>query len=248
MKIQVLSDLHIEFMPFKIHRNDADVIVLAGDIHNGIKGVEWALENIKQCPVIYVLGNHEYYGKAYPKLLNSIKAITKNTNVHTLENDLLLIDNVLFIGCTLWTDFELFGDFYKASSAALQSMNDFKKIRVSPRYSKIKPIDIATIHKNSLKFIQENIKVNTNRKIVVVTHHAPSMKSIPFKYKDDSLSPVFASNLDNWIEKSNIDVWIHGHVHDELSYQIGSCNVFCNPRGYPDEINPLFNPEMIIEI
>jgi predicted phosphodiesterase len=248
MKIQVLSDLHIEFMTFKMHHTDADVVVLAGDIHTGIKGVEWAMENIKQCPVIYVLGNHEYYGKSYPKLIGSIKNITRDTNVHLLENDSISVDNTLFVGCTLWTDFELFGDFSKASSSALLSMNDFKKIRNSPNYSKIRPIDLAIIHKKSLSFINQNINDYKHTKLVVVTHHAPSAESIPLEYKSDYLSPMFASNLDELILQSNIDLWIHGHIHHSLDYQIGSSRIICNPRGYPDEINHDFNPEMLIEV
>jgi predicted phosphodiesterase len=248
MRIQVLSDLHIEFMSFNMHQTDADVVVLAGDIHVGIKGAEWALENIKNCPVVYVLGNHEYYGTAYPKLVNKLKAITENTNVFILENNHILIEDTLFVGCTLWTDLELFGSFRQASHDILSSMNDFKKIRISPKYSKIKPVDIAIIHNKSLKWLEESIDKKSSKNLVVVTHHAPSAKSIPFKYKDDRMSPLYASNLDALIANSSIDLWIHGHVHDQLNYNIASTKIVCNPRGYPDEINYLFNPEMIIEI
>jgi Icc-related predicted phosphoesterase len=248
MKIQVLSDLHIEFAPFKMNQTDADIVVLAGDIHIGSKGVEWALENIKNCPVLYTLGNHEYYGASYPKLVNKLKHIAKGTNISVLENDSILIENTLFIGCTLWTDFELFKDFRKASYHALESMNDFKRIRIDPRYSKISPLDIAIIHKKSLKWMEEQINSNNNEKLVVITHHAPSEKSIPHKYKNDSLSPAYASNLDCLIINSNIDLWIHGHVHDQLNYSIANTKIVCNPRGYPDEENCLFNPKMIVEV
>jgi predicted phosphodiesterase len=248
VKIQILSDLHIEFSSFKMHQTNADVVVLAGDIHVGSKGVEWALENIKNCPVVYILGNHEYYGTAYPKLVDKLKAITENTNVFVLENDRVLIEDTLFLGCTLWTDLELFGNFRQASHDVLSSMNDFKKIRISPKYSKMKPIDVAVIHNKSLRWLEEESGEKSSSNLVVVTHHAPSAKSIPFKYKDDRMSPLYASNLDDLILNSNIDLWIHGHVHDQLNYKIASTQIVCNPRGYPDEINSLFNPEMIIEI
>lgn len=101
MKIQVLSDLHIEFRPFDIPDTDADVVVLAGDIHLGIKGIIWAIKNISNKPVIYVLGNHEYYGQTYPKLIKKLKETSTGTNVQILENELIQIGGVNFLGCTL---------------------------------------------------------------------------------------------------------------------------------------------------
>jgi len=98
VKIQVLSDLHIEFQDFTYPSCDADVVVLAGDIHAKDKGVKWAVENIpREIPVIYVLGNHEFYGKAHPKFIGEIKAKAKDTNVHVLENDVVSINGVNFM-------------------------------------------------------------------------------------------------------------------------------------------------------
>ncbi len=73
MKIQILSDLHLEFENFNFYNTDADVVVLAGDVHLGMNGVLWAKKAIQNQPVIYVLGNHEYYRNAYPKLLDKIR-------------------------------------------------------------------------------------------------------------------------------------------------------------------------------
>lgn len=248
MKIKILSDLHIEFMPFSINSNNSDVIVLAGDIHTRERGVLWALENIKHKPVIYVLGNHEYYGKAYPNLIHKLKQIAQGTNVTILENDSILIKDVLFLGCTLWTDFELFGDSHTAGYQASLSMMDYKKIRVSPKYSKLKVIDTIIIHKKSLNYLKQNIIKYKTKKIVLVTHHAPSKKSIPFIYKDDLVSAAYASDLEKFIEQHNINLWIHGHIHESLDYNISSTRIICNPRGYPDELNYSFDPELVIEI
>lgn len=248
MKIHYLSDLHLEFMPFQMQRTDANVVVLAGDIHIGIKGIKWALDNIKDCPVLYIAGNHEYYGNSYPKLIEKLRYAAVGTNLFILENNSILIEDTLFLGCTLWTDFELFGDFPTASYRALNSMMDFKKIRMSPRYSKIKPIDIAIAHNKSRKWLEEQFKEQKTKKIVIITHHAPSHKSIPQRYKSDSLTPAYASNLEWLIEKSNADVWIHGHIHDQVDYRISSTRVICNPRGYPDELNDDFDPKMTIDI
>ena len=248
MKLHVLSDLHIEFLQFIFPCVESDIVILAGDIHVGINGVKWAIENIKNKPVIYVLGNHEYYGNTYPKLLFKMKEVAKGTNIHILENDFICIDNVVFLGCTLWSNFELFGDHQLAAYRASQQLADYKKIRVSPKYSKLKSIDTLIIHKKSINWLEESLKKINSSKIVVVTHHAPSKKSIPEQYKDDILSAAYASDLSDLVSSSQAFVWIHGHVHDSCNYEIGETKIICNPRGYPDEMNQFFDPELIVNI
>jgi Icc-related predicted phosphoesterase len=85
-------------------------------------------------------------------------------------------------------------------------------------------------------------------KFVVVTHHAPSQRSIPANYRDDILSAAYASQLDQFVEDSLATVWIHGHIHEQQDYIIGRTRVLCNPRGYPDEPNENFRPDFIIEV
>ena len=247
MKIQILSDIHIEFQPFTIPITDADVVVLAGDIHLREKGVKWAIENIPDKPVIYLLGNHEYYGSAYPKLVNKLKDYASGTNVYILENDLVTIEDVTFLGCTLWTDFKLFENARIAGYEASQNMTDFKKIRLSPQYSKLKPIDTVEIYRKSVSWLKNTLS-SLSEKIVVVTHHAPSKKSVPSQHQEDILSAAYASNLDDFVSESGAKLWIHGHIHNNLDYKIGSTRIICNPRGYPDELNTLFQPEFCIEI
>lgn len=247
MRIQILSDLHIEFQPFNFLDTDADVIVLAGDIHVKEKGVTWAIENLPHKPVIYVLGNHEYYGKAYPKLVKDLKDYALGTNVHVLENNSVTIENVTFLGCTLWTDFELFGNPRLAGYEATQKLTDFRRIRVSPQYSKLKSIDAALICKKSISWLKTTLSLELG-KVVIITHHAPSKKSIPIQYKEDILSAAYASNLDDLVFDSGVLIWIHGHLHNQLDYKIGSTRVICNPRGYPDELNNSFNPQLVVEI
>lgn len=247
MKIQILSDIHLEFQPFNIPNTDADIVVLAGDIHLREKGVAWAIENIPNQPVIYILGNHEYYGSAYPKLIQKLKDYSLGTNVHILENDLVTIEDVTFLGCTLWTDFKLFDNPRLAGYEASQLMTDFKKIRLSPQYSKLKPIDVAKICQKSVSWLKSTAS-GLSGKVVIVTHHAPSKKSLPLQYQEDILSAAYASNFDNLVSESDALLWIHGHIHNKLDYKIGSTRVICNPRGYPDEPNNSFNPQLIVEI
>ena len=248
MKIQLLSDLHIEFDEFVLEANDADVVVLAGDIHTRDQGLLWALQHIPNKPVLYILGNHEFYGKAYPKLISSLKKIARGTNIQILEQDTVTIAGINFIGCTLWTDFELFGDPRLAGYECQQIMNDFRKIILSPKYSKLRSLDVASIHRQSLNWIKTELKRHQGTTNVVITHHAPSPASLPDANQADISNAAYVSRLDPVVEKFAPNYWLHGHLHNSSNYKIGSCNVVCNPRGYPGERNPQFVESLIIDI
>jgi predicted phosphodiesterase len=250
MKIHILSDLHIEFESFYPPRTGADVVVLAGDIHIGKKGIDWAKATFPSQPVLYVLGNHEYYSRAYPKHISDLKELAAGTNIHVLENDLLVIDNIVFLGCTLWTDFGLFDAPKIAGYHATQTMTDYQEIRINPQYRKLRSLDTAVIHSKSLRWLQtevENCRRN-EEKIVVITHHAPSGRSLPEFYRDDILSAAYASHLDDFVAASQAQLWIHGHIHAQQDYLLGKTRIICNPRGYPDEPNESFIPNFVIEI
>jgi predicted phosphodiesterase len=229
--VQILSDLHLEFGGAEIKETNADVVVLAGDTHVGTKGVLWALENFKDKEVIYVMGNHEYYRKAIPKLTNKVKELTKGTNVHVLENDELVLDNVRFLGCTLWTDMQLFGNPHLSSLIAQQGMNDYKLIRVDPEYRKLKPADTIAYHHESKNWLDKKLK-ESDMKTIVVTHNGPSVLSVPARFSGDRLNAAFVSTMDNFIYERKPYMWIHGHTHDSCDYDIGETRVVCNPYGY----------------
>ena len=248
MKLYVLSDVHVEFEPFDPPEVDADIVILAGDIHVKNKGLLWAQEKFKNIPVLYVLGNHEYYGEALPKHLEKLKEKAEGTNIKILENEAITIGGVTFLCCTLWTDFKLFGDARIAGYEATQVMTDYKKIRISPTYRKLRSIDTAGIHYKSINWLKEAVEKNQNQKLVIVTHHAPSRHSIPEHYREDILSAAYASDLDDFVANSGADVWIHGHLHTQKDYMIGNTRVLCNPRGYSDEPNEEFVPDMVLEI
>ena len=248
MKILVLSDLHIEFEEYQIDCTDADVVVLAGDVYIKDKGLKWAKENIKDIPVIYVLGNHEFYGAAYPKLVDKLKEESKESNIHVLEQDYVNIEGINFLGCTLWTDFDLFGNSRNDGYQCQQEMTDYKKIRLSLKFSKVRSIDIFSIHRNSLKWLTSKLSELEGQNNIVVTHHAPSLRSVPDDHKGNVISAAYASNLENVIEKHNPRLWIHGHLHNSSNYHINKTQVVCNPRGYSDERNSEFKDNLLIEI
>ncbi len=248
MKIQIISDLHQEFGMSEFSFESADVVVLAGDVNIGTKGIEWIKKSIHNKPVIYVLGNHEYYKGSYPKTLNKIRALASETNVHVLENRSVEIDGVCFHGATLWTDFSLFGNPKTYGSLCQEKMNDYKKIRRDPTYSKLRSIDTFGIHNRSMNWLENSLEESKSDVNIVVTHHAPSIKSIPDKYREDPISSAYASNLEESILKYTPDVWVHGHIHEPKDYFIGETRVICNPHGYIDEPYNGYQKELLIEV
>ena len=257
MKIQLLSDLHIEFGDYRYQSTDADVVILAGDIHVGVSGVVWAASQIKDKPVIYVLGNHEYYRHVFPDLAQTLKETTAGTNIHVLENDMFSFEGVNFFGATLWTDFALFGDPREASFHCEHRMNDFKKIQFSANQvegeqlklnSKVKATDIARVHDQSLSWLAANLELHQGQTNVVVTHHGPNMSSLPPNRRDDLVCAGYASDLTKFIERFSPNAWVHGHIHSNCDYQVSSCRVLCNPRGYSERANPEFNGHFCFEV
>lgn len=247
MKIQILSDLHIEFQPFELTPTGADVIVLAGDINVGAAGVEWALESIRGTPVVYVMGNHEYYRYAFPELGTLVKDKTRGTHVHVLENDSIVIGGVRFLGCTLWTDFMLNGNPAIARFDAERTMADYHAIRILAPHRKLKAADTADAHQRSRAWLERELG-SSDLPTVVVTHHAPATGSIAEQYKTNMLNPAFISDMDELVAGSGARYWIHGHTHSHFDYTLGDTRVVCNPRGYPNEQNMQFDPGFTVEV
>ena len=247
MKIHVLSDLHLEFGPITLPRVDADLVVLAGDVHTKRNGIPWIRRTFPEIPVIYIAGNHEFYGEKAPGLLDKLKSETAGSHIHVLENDSVEIDGWRFFGCTLWTDFALFGDPQIGAIEAL-AMNDYKCIRQSVTYRRLRPVDNGVRHLDSVKAIESFLATGDPRRSVVITHHAPSMRSLPPDRVEDPASCAYASHLDDSIQRTRPLLWIHGHIHSSRDYVIGETRIIANPRGYADGPNDDFNPEMVLEI
>ncbi|QIH34148.1 metallophosphoesterase [Sphingobacterium sp. DR205] len=248
MKIHIVSDLHREFGYNDFNLRVADVLVLAGDIDLGVKGIHWLKSLSLDIPIIYVLGNHEYYKGAYPKTLFKIKDAASNSNIHVLENESLEIDHVCFHGCTLWTDFSLNGNPAVYGSLCQNRMNDYKKIRLGDNYAKLRSIDTFKIHQTSRQWLEKSLSTSQAKHDIVVTHHAPSKRSLPKRYLDDPISSAYASEMEDFIIKHKPSYWIHGHIHDPARYTIGDTEIICNPHGYINEAYNGFNNNLIIEI
>ncbi|MFP7655542.1 metallophosphoesterase [Chryseobacterium proteolyticum] len=248
MKIQIIIDLHQEFGSTELCFDRADIVVLAGDINLGTKGIEWIKGKISDKPVIYVLGNHEYYKGSYPKTLNKIKEAAEDSTVFVLEDSFVDFEGVRFHGCTLWTDFSIFGNPVKYGMLCQPRMNDYLKIRRDPSYSKLRTIDTFKIHQLSKITLKENLENSKGLKNIIVTHHAPSIQSVPEEYKNDPLTSAYASDLEDMIKQYEPLYWIHGHIHTPCRYVFEKTEIICNPHGYIDEKYNGYEKELIIEV
>lgn len=235
MRLQIFSDLHLEFGPFEPTLRNPDIVVLAGDIHVGTAGVKWAKEFCRDCPVIYVAGNHEFYNHAMPDLLRNLKLEAKGSNVRVLENEAIEINGFTFLGCTLWTNFQLWSDAREAMLFADQEMSDFCLIQKATGNKSFSADDSAKRHAASIRWLQRQFDRHDPARTIVVTHHAPSGRSIPPQHVGDRLSAAFASDLDSLIRASRVPLWIHGHTHHNVDYKIGTTRIYSNQRGYPQQ-------------
>jgi len=254
MKLAIFSDLHNEFTPWVPPESvkQADIVILAGDIDVGEKGVLWAAKTFSQ-PVIYVPGNHEYYKGVYQSVVKKMRAAAVGTNVHLLNNGEVVIDGVQFIGSTLWTDFDLCDN--KATSAlfAVEKMHDYRVIRFNQggRFRKLTVGDTVRLHSEALLFLKQQLAISktNNQEVVVISHHAPTAKSVMPEYKADKLSPAYCSHLDVMLDEFGPQLWIHGHTHYNVDYQVGQTRVLSNQRGYvPEERVKTFDENFIVEI
>lgn len=255
MKLYVLSDLHLEFSTFEPSQTDADIVVLAGDIGKGTSGIEWARNAFPDIEIVYVPGNHEFYGTQRLETLDAMRTEAKENGVHLLDEDDVVIhsqdklDSVRILGCTLWTDFMLFGEAKKsiAMSDGQLCLNDFRVIREGA--GTFTPSQSIELHEKSLPWLKAKLDEPFSGKTIVVTHHLPSKQSVVDRFKDDLLSACFASELGYLFGK--MDLWVHGHTHDNLDYEENGTRVICNPRGYVTSRgseNLDFNPKLVIEI
>lgn len=258
MKLAIASDIHLEFGACQINNTEdaADVLILAGDIclaHHANQETEqgdrvrdffWRV-SLQYPQVLYVLGNHEHYKGDVAKsqlLLQGMLDQLGIINVHILEKATFELDDVLFIGGTLWTDFNN-GDPL-AMFHAKTAMNDYHAIRNTASGNsggtyKFIPEHTFRDHGRMVQYIRHVIanrreQGKTDARVIMIGHHAPSLQSIAEEYQgQDLMNANFASDLSELIlDSPEIALWIHGHTHNNFDYQVGSTRIVCNPRGY----------------
>lgn len=245
LRIHILSDVHNEFTPFVPSIRDVDVVILAGDIGLGTKGIEWAKETFP-CPVLYVPGNHEYYGGHLSNTLQKMRAAATD-HVRVMDCDEALIGGVRFLCATGWTDYSATGNIPLAEWDAQQTMRDFKKIRATPGYRKVRPADFAELSRFAKRWLRDRLAESFSGPTVIVTHHAPSVLSLTGS--PDSGSHLDAAYANRWedLMGDDVELWVHGHTHHSVDYNIAGTRIISNPRGYPGESTG-FDAGLIVEL
>jgi predicted phosphodiesterase len=275
LKMLVFSDIHFEREePLTLPPDlEYDGVILAGDIRTpGHKAVHWARREstFDGRPVIFVPGNHELYTCEMGVELEQMRAAAKGSNVHVLTRDRVVIDGVRFLGCTLWTDFQLpirqangllVADVNRAMAEAEKHVYDFRSIERKIKSKKFRParqerslleVDFAlAMHWRDRDWLRLELEKPFAGPTVVVTHHAPALGSVAERYADDWVTPAFVSDLP--AEFFDVPVlWVHGHTHSAFDYRRGNCRVLCNPRGYrtPSSAfeNAAFDAGLVVEV
>lgn len=225
MKIAILSDLHLDSYENSeevrnsiyesIKENKVDWILNAGDMYSSYKPFE--LEDNE----IYVPGNHDYY-------FSDKHPIEDGIRYHALN------DEWVCLSVTLWTELSKDGLVgYK------DWMNDCRCI------TGWKPLINNEVHHAQLRQLKDTLELIGDKKVIIMTHHSPSFKSVSPRFFGHPMNSAFHNNLDGFIKDNpNIKYWVHGHTHARLDYNIGETRVICNPLGYSGE-NAFFEPVYI---
>nr|MDP2191457.1 metallophosphoesterase [Rhodoferax sp.] len=196
-------------------------------IHLGTRAVE--LFRNWPVPVLYLAGNHEFYGESWEQTRKDIRQACHGTQIQFLDNDRIDIDGVRFLGCTLWTDFRQRGFTQRRSMEYVeQRLNDYRLISTEIRI--LTAAQTLQDHEVSRRWLEEELAKPHEGKTVVITHHAPHPLSIAPRFIGDPLNAGFVSDLTELLFKP--DLWLHGHVHDSFDYSVGDCRVVANPAGY----------------
>jgi len=248
IRIRYLSDLHLEIhgYPATLPSVGEDLVVLAGDIATGRNGALWAQRAIPDRPVIYVAGNHEFYGQDFELLVTELRLLCANSNVHFFECDSLDIAGIRVLGCTLWTDFQVFSRARtaKAMIEAHATMADYIEIRHRGR--RLVPRDTVQRCAQSLTWLDQAI-TQAAEPLLVVTHHAPSLLTLNPNFAGDLSNGAFHNAFDHLL-RPPVAAWIHGHTHFSTQKQIGGTALVTNQRGYPREYVGTFDWARMIEL
>jgi predicted phosphodiesterase len=250
VRVHVLSDLHLEQDQSVPDDVGADVIVLAGDIATGTRGVEWAREWSGGRPVLYVAGNHEFYGHVLPGLIDELRRAAAGSSVRVLENDEVLIDGVRFLGCTLWSDFDFDGPERRAESMRVceRVVNDYEYITFGPTGRVLAARDTRMAHVSSRQWLASRLARREDVPTVVVTHHQPLIRTRPPSPELRAIAGAFASDLTELMGADRVDVWIYGHTHRVADLEVRGTRIISNPRGYPHQPTDGFDPACVVDI
>lgn len=256
MRIQILSDLHLEFEGNSIPAlaPDVDAIILAGDLApvctNRIREITERWSQAKH--ILYVPGNHEYYGSEIREAQQELAHACSRYGITLLDPGAVTIDGIRFIGATLWTDFLLEGDAASEVWAHIEVGNALSDFLGAIRIGRgnLSTHETARRHAQERAFIERELEAAQRAGLfaVVISHHAPSPKCIRPWYQGNRLNPGFASDLDGLIARYRPALWVHGHMHDRIDEMLGETRVIANPYGYGPVEGRDFDPELLVDL
>lgn len=250
MNLNILSDLHLSRGELPVPETCADVVILAGDVARPAQAIAWATRIPK--PVLYVAGNHEFYGGTIEGTTAELKRLSAGTNVRVLDCEEVAIGGVRFLGATLWTDFRIAGEGKARATAVREAqrfMRDFSVVRMGE--APFTPQASAELFARHAAWLEARLAERHPGPTVVITHHAPSPKSIHPRFAGSPLNACFVSDAERLVGGRRARLWIHGHTHDSFDYRVNGTRVLCNPRGYAKDgvnENAVFDAELVVEI
>lgn len=240
MRVQLASDLHLELLEDCFPGEtliqpapQADLLVLAGDVAHACKAAhlfaDWPV------PVLYILGNHEAYGRCIEDVIDELRKASQGTSVQFLERDAVVVQGVRFLGCTLWTDFRLRSNRTQRQTMELAGLCISDHFRIRTKSGELfSPAHALREHEISRSWLEQELARPYPGKTVVVTHHGPHPLSVHPRYSGSPINAAFVSDLTPLLHQAN--VWLHGHVHDSFDYSVQGCRVVANPRGYAQNV------------
>lgn len=253
MKIALFSDLHLSVQPLDLPQTDADVVVLAGDLQRPAQAMAWARQFTQ--PTLYVAGNHEFYGSDLVSTMAMLRTEAEGSQVRVLEREEWRHGGVRFLACTLWSDYRLFDSPAQREEGlqkAQEFVRDFSRIGLSPDFpERFTPAVSQMLFDQSVAWLEARFAEPFDGPTVVVTHFAPSPKSIAPQFVGSALNACFVSDLEAQILRWQPSLWLHGHVHHSCDYRVGATRVVANPRGYaPKGVveNAHFDSGLLLEI
>ena len=242
------------WMPTPTQEDKDTVLLLAGDIHTGMKAQPWIELMTKQFKhVVYILGNHEFYGNEWYKV-KDYWANVDIPNFTFLDDDVLYLDGVRIIGGTLWTGIRDQTDDYGFTVwNGKMRMTDYHATKINHKrtgqYRKLNPQDTVNAHGDTLDYIKAVLGQKYDGKTIVMTHHLPHNDCVQPQWKGSELNAFFVTDLDYVIDNFDIDVWVHGHTHDNVDINVHGTRIVCNPMGYHGvQLNKDFNEDLTFNV
>lgn len=273
LKIQLLSDLHLETDPGFVATPapDADLLVLAGDVgsyqtrRDGsvMEEPDWGLRRFSPLPqhggwpvpVLFVPGNHEYDGLEMDEVHAGLRSACDRLGIAWLERETLVVDSVRFVGTTLWSDYDALApadasetERLRLREKAFRAANFYLHKMAGLRGGAL--FDAEAMRGLALQcqdWLRRTLAVAHGGPTVVVTHFAPTLHSADPRYGLSPGTAGFCNALDDLLPHA--DVWLHGHLHCPTDVTVGRCRIVANPLGYARKQEQLgFRPTLTVDV